>query len=179
MELRFVGRTDPIKPPVPEAGLYYIPAGGYGEPGAKGAGEMIHYAEGLPYTHILCASGTGTMLAGLTQAAPSTHVLGVAVLKHSLLGAEAGQLTGKPALEMIHDYHFGGYAKKNQELIDFMNEFYSATGIPTDFVYTGKLMYAIRQLIQKQFFPPQSRILAIHSGGLQGNKSLKKGQLLY
>jgi 1-aminocyclopropane-1-carboxylate deaminase len=179
MELRFVDRADYNKPPEPEAGHYYIPAGGYGEPGAKGAGEMLRYADGLPYTHILCASGTGTMLAGLTQAAPSSRVLGVTVLKHSQLGAEAGQLIGSTPLEMIHDYHFGGYAKKDQALIHFMNQFYTATGVPTDFVYTGKLMFAIRQLIQKQFFPPHSRILAIHSGGLQGNNSLKKGQLLY
>jgi 1-aminocyclopropane-1-carboxylate deaminase len=179
MELRFVGRANYGKPPVAEAGHYYIPAGGYGEYGAKGAGEMLHYADGLPYTHILCASGTGTMLAGLTQAAPSARVLGVAALKHSQLGIEAGELIERTELQMIHNFHFGGYAKKNQELIDFMNEFYTATGIPTDFVYTGKLMFAIRQLIQQQFFPPHSRILAIHSGGLQGNNSLKKGQLLY
>jgi 1-aminocyclopropane-1-carboxylate deaminase len=179
MDLRFVTRADYNKPLVVEPGHYYIPTGGRGELGAKGAGEMILYTNGLPYTHILCACGTGTMLAGLTQAAPSACVLGVAALKHSQLGVEAGELIERTELEMIHNFHFGGYAKKNQELIDFMNEFYTATGIPTDFVYTGKLMFAIRQLIQQQFFPPHSRILAIHSGGLQGNNSLKKGQLLY
>ena len=179
MELRFVGRSDYNKARISEPGQYYIPAGGYGKPGAKGAGEMINFATGLPYTHILCASGTGTMLAGLTQAVPSARVIGVAVLKHSDLGVEAGELIERPSLEMIHNYHFGGYAKKNQELIEFMTQFYTVTSIPTDFVYTGKLMFAIRQLIQKQFFPPHSRILAIHSGGLQGNNSLKNGQLLY
>ncbi|HSF45668.1 MAG TPA: hypothetical protein VLA58_06635, partial [Chitinophagaceae bacterium] len=195
--------------PIMEPGQYYIPAGGYGSLGAKGAAdimnyagagtssarvatEMIHtgapgatgsggnkHADALRYTHILCACGTGTMLAGLTQATPSARVIGIAALKHTQLGVEAGQLIGYPELEMIHNFHFGGYAKKTQELLDFMNLFYTTTGIPTDFVYTGKLMFAIRQLIQKQFFPPKSRILAIHSGGLQGNNSLKKGQLLY
>ena len=60
-----------------------------------------------------------------------------------------------------------------------MNDFYEATDIPTDFVYTGKLMFAIFQLIHRQYFPEGSSILAIHSGGLQGNKSLKKGELVF
>jgi 1-aminocyclopropane-1-carboxylate deaminase/D-cysteine desulfhydrase-like pyridoxal-dependent ACC family enzyme len=77
------------------------------------------------------------------------------------------------------DFHFGGYAKKNEELISFMNEFYRVHSIPTDFVYTGKLMFAIRKLLESGYFPAGSRILSIHSGGLQGNKSLKKGTLVY
>jgi len=60
-----------------------------------------------------------------------------------------------------------------------MNEFYSHHSIPTDFVYTGKLMFGIRRLLESDYFPAGSRILAIHSGGLQGNKSLKKGTLVY
>jgi 1-aminocyclopropane-1-carboxylate deaminase len=179
MDLRYISRVDFGTLTEPEPGEYYIPAGGYGETGAKGAGEMLDYAEGHHYTHIICASGTGTMLAGLTLAAPGKRVLGVAVLKHNDLGREAGKLIEREELEIIHDYHFGGYAKKTDELLAFMNEFFRTTGIPTDFVYTGKLMYAVKQLIQKQFFPPGSRILTIHSGGLQGNKSLKKGELVY
>lgn len=179
MDLRYIKREDFGNMPELKPGEYYIPAGGYGEPGVTGAGEMLAYAEDHHYSHIVCASGTGTMLAGLTLAAPGKRVLGISVLKHKDLGREAGKLIGKKELEMIHDYHFGGYAKKNDELLAFMNEFYRNTGIPTDFVYTGKLMYAVKQLIQRQFFPPGSRILTIHSGGLQGNKSLKKGELVY
>jgi 1-aminocyclopropane-1-carboxylate deaminase/D-cysteine desulfhydrase-like pyridoxal-dependent ACC family enzyme len=82
-------------------------------------------------------------------------------------------------INIIHDYHFGGYAKQSPELLLFMNEFYKTTGIPTDFVYTGKLMYAIHDLIQKNFFPPGSEILLIHSGGLQGNKSLPERTLMF
>jgi 1-aminocyclopropane-1-carboxylate deaminase len=179
MDLQYVSREDFGNKPELKSGEYYVPAGGYGMPGAKGAGEMLAFAEDRHYSHVICASGTGTMLAGLTLAAPGKRVLGIAVLKHNDLGREAGKLIGEKELEMIHDYHFGGYAKKTDELLAFMNEFYRTTGIPTDFVYTGKLMYAVKQLIQKQFFPPGSRILTIHSGGLQGNKSLKKGELVY
>jgi len=77
------------------------------------------------------------------------------------------------------NYHFGGYAKHTPELISFMNDFFSITNIPTDFVYTGKLAFAIFDLIQKDHFPQGSNILMIHSGGLQGNSSLQKGSLIF
>ena len=80
---------------------------------------------------------------------------------------------------MVHDYHFGGYAKQKPELIDFMNDFYKETAIPTDFVYTGKLAFAIMDLVKKNYFLPGHKILMIHSGGLQGNRSLSKGTLIF
>ena len=67
-----------------------------------------------------------------------------------------GKNPAEKNFNIIHDYHFGGYAKKSTELFLFMNEFYKTTGIPTDFVYTGKLMFAIHDLVQKNFFPPGS-----------------------
>jgi 1-aminocyclopropane-1-carboxylate deaminase len=78
---------------------------------------------------------------------------------------------------VLHGYHFGGYARHPPELIDFMNEFYRETTIPSDIVYTGRLFYALRDSIRRNFFPVSSRILVIHSGGLQGNGSLKPGTL--
>jgi len=80
---------------------------------------------------------------------------------------------------IIHDYHFGGYARHTPALIDFMNEFYRQTNIPSDFVYTGKLFYAVTALIKNNFFPPQSKLLIIHSGGLQRNTPLKAGTLIF
>jgi len=81
--------------------------------------------------------------------------------------------------QMIHDYHFGGYAKCNAELISFMNDIYKSIGIPTDFVYTGKLFFGIFDLIRNNFFPAGSRLLIVHSGGLQGNRSLLRGSLIF
>jgi 1-aminocyclopropane-1-carboxylate deaminase len=80
---------------------------------------------------------------------------------------------------IIHDYHFGGYAKYTNELISFMNEFYARTLIPSDFVYTAKLFFAVTDMTHKNSFAPGSRILIIHSGGLQGNSSLPKGMLFF
>jgi 1-aminocyclopropane-1-carboxylate deaminase/D-cysteine desulfhydrase-like pyridoxal-dependent ACC family enzyme len=74
-------------------------------------------------------------------------------------------------------YHFGGYARKPEELLTFMNRFYRDTHIPSDFVYTGKLFYAALDMIKKGLFPAGSRLLLIHSGGLQGNGSLSPGTL--
>jgi 1-aminocyclopropane-1-carboxylate deaminase len=60
-----------------------------------------------------------------------------------------------------------------------MNAWYTLTGIPSDFVYTGKLFFAVQDLLQKNYFPPGSKLLIIHSGGLQGNQSLPKGTLIF
>ena len=85
----------------------------------------------------------------------------------------------EPSKNIFYDYHFGGYAKSTPLLLEFMNDFYRQTEIPTDFVYTGKLVYAIYDLIKKDFFPDGSKILMIHSGGLQGNASLPAGTLIF
>lgn len=80
---------------------------------------------------------------------------------------------------LTHNYHFGGYAKHQPALLHFMNEFYRHTRIPSDFVYTGKLFYAVSDLIGQNYFPPGSKLLVIHSGGLQGNISLPAGTLIF
>lgn len=179
MTMDYVSREDFDLYETQYPGEYFIPSGGFGKLGAKGAAEILDHADHDQYTHIICATGTGTMLAGLNQAAPDKEIIGVAVLKHPGIRQEIAHLTPHDNYLILPEFHQGGYAKKTPELLQFMNEFYEATGIPTDFVYTGKLMFAIFQLIHKQYFPPGSRILAIHSGGLQGNKSLKKGVLVF
>ncbi|HKO78750.1 MAG TPA: hypothetical protein VJU78_00070, partial [Chitinophagaceae bacterium] len=81
--------------------------------------------------------------------------------------------------QFIQDYHFGGYAKYQTALLQFMNDFYKQTHIPSDFVYTGKLFYAISDLIGKNYFPAGSKLVLVHSGGLQGNISLPDGTLIF
>jgi 1-aminocyclopropane-1-carboxylate deaminase len=83
------------------------------------------------------------------------------------------------SVRMVHDYHFGGYAKYNASLTGFMNMTYAESGIPTDFVYTGKLLFAVISMAEMKLFPPGSRILVLHTGGLQGNRSLTPGLLGY
>ena len=183
MDLKFISRDayaqknsteflDSIKKEFPEH--YIIPEGGAGKEGEKGADEILQYADGKNYTHIACAVGTGTMLKGIREAASSNqNILGVVVLK----GWKEENKTNDT--EMFLSYHFGGYAKYDQTLINFMNEFFRLTNIPADFVYTGKLAFALFDLIKKDHFSPGSKILMIHSGGLQGNVSLQKGSLIF
>jgi 1-aminocyclopropane-1-carboxylate deaminase/D-cysteine desulfhydrase-like pyridoxal-dependent ACC family enzyme len=162
---------------------YIIPEGGSGKAGVKGSEEILEFIEKDRYSHILCAIGTGTMWLGLANAAKlQQYVHGICVLKGmpDLLGEFGEQLNNPQKTDYcrIHyEYHFGGYAKKNQELIHFMNKLYKKTGIATDFVYTAKLFYAVTDLVSKNYFPTGSRLLLIHSGGLQGNRSLPAGTL--
>lgn len=155
-----------------------IPEGGYAPEGARGAMGMLAGIPTHDYDRIVCACGTGTMAAGLRMAAhPETIITGIPVLKgYHQLSADILALIpdtgGIGSLDIIEGYHFGGYAGKTDELLRFMRRFHEASSIPTDFVYTAKLMYAIDDLIRNGRFGRDERILAIHSGGLQGNRSL-------
>ena len=151
-----------------------IPEGGEGKTGIKGAAEILQFAETEKYSHLVCAVGTGTLLSGLAiSAAENQQVIGIPVLKGFGNWLPPCMTTSElEKTSVITDYHFGGYAKMNNVLLDFMNEWYGETNIPSDFVYTGKLFFAVIDLIKKGYFPVTSRLLVIHSGGLQGNKSL-------
>lgn len=161
-----------------------IPEGGAGVPGAKGCSEILSFACKENYTHIICAMGTGTMFAGLSNAAlPEQTVIGIPVLKGITdFWQQAEYMIEKEKKTnslFFYDYHFGGYAKYKPDLIAFMNSFYRETAIPTDFVYTGKLLFAVNDLLHKNYFSTGSRLLIIHSGGLQGNAGLPKGTLIF
>jgi len=183
MKLKFIPREDysmrktgeflaSLKQDFPQ--YYIIPEGGAGPEGEKGAGEILQHIDRNNYTHIGCAVGTGTMFNGIKDALLlDQQLIGIVVLKGWQEDKKANR--GK----LICDYHFGGYAKYNEVLFGFMNDLFSSTGIPTDIVYTGKLAYAIFDMIKNDHFPPASKILMIHSGGLQGNASLQKGSLIF
>lgn len=184
MQLIFLSRQKYSAKEIPEDYLndfHIVNEGGYGVAGAMGASEIIS-GEMPCYTHIVCAVGTGTMLAGLINGMKCPNVIGVSVLKGNYeveKNVKDIVVTDKINWSVIHDYHFGGYAKHPKQLIDYMNDLYSATGIPTDIVYTSKLFYAVEDLARKGFFPDKSKVLIIHSGGIQGNYSLEKGTLIY
>ena len=192
MQLFFVSREDYKKKDDPDflnrfkkniSRPYTIPEGGAGMPGIKGSEEIFQWVEKNKYNHILCAIGTGTMYMGLANALENHQYLtGIPVLKGmpDLPDQFKHQLDDPEKInhcKISYDYHFGGYAKKNEQLIQFMNRIYEQSGIPTDFVYTAKLFYAAVDLSSKNYFTAGSRALLIHSGGLQGNGSLPPGTL--
>ena len=160
-----------------------IPEGGAGSEGIDGSEEIMKCIRNNCYTHIICAVGTATTFLGVANASDFTQkIIGICVLKgmNDLLNEKKKFLKNAEKINncsINYNYHFGGYAKKNPELFNFMNMLYSKTRIPTDFVYTGKLFYAVFDLVKKDFFPRESKLLVIHSGGLQGNDSLTAGVL--
>ncbi len=182
MELYFVSREEYKKKELiiqkfRDKNWYWVDEGGYGLLGAKGASEILNTIDISNYSHIVAAVGTGTMLAGLLLSAGKQKMLGISCMKGNLsLEKEIFRLMAgqkhEAQFQIIHDYHFGGYAKYPKRLIDFINEIYSEHRLPLDIVYTGKTFYAIKDLTEKDFFEPGSRLLMIHSGGLQGNRSL-------
>ena len=161
---------------------YWINEGGYSRLGAEGAADICSWID-ESYTDIVCAVGTGTMMAGLIIGArPHQKVTGISVLKgnEKLIESVTDLLTDeekKKHFELIDGYHFGGYAKHPEALLDWMNFFYNHSKVPTDLVYTAKLCYAVNDLLDKGYFAPDSKIMIIHSGGLQGNSSLPTGKL--
>jgi len=160
-----------------------IPEGGFSEKGKCGASLINEYFDSKQFTHVALAIGTATTLAGIVEANKTDlKILGFRILKGmDDLQKRFQLLKVDPAkgFVFINDYHFGGYAKKNKELISFMNDFFDKHLIPLDFVYTGKMMFGIYDLVGKNFFERDSKILCIHTGGLQGNKSLGKNILHY
>jgi 1-aminocyclopropane-1-carboxylate deaminase len=171
---------------------YFVDEGGYGILGARGASTIISdwehsniNSDGInpmhAYDNIVCAVGTGTMIAGIINAA-ATHqqILGIPVLKNegSIKDEINILVNNKNAnFELKYDFHQGGYAKTTTEQINFMNKLWEHAQLPTDIVYTGKLFYAMEQLLQQKYFKQGSKVLVVHSGGLQGNRSLEKGVL--
>lgn len=166
-----------------DASCYFIDEGGYGHLGAKGAATILTDHATEQYDYIIAAVGTGTMLAGCINAAqPHQKIIGIPVLKNEgTIYTEINALLvdSNKAYTLLHQFHQGGYAKTNPAMIEFMNSFWDTEKIPTDIVYTSKLLFAVDSLIKENYFEKGASILVIHSGGLQGNRSLPAGTLKY
>ena len=167
-----------LKKEFPES--YILPEGGTNDLAIKGCEEILTPSD-LSFDYVCCAVGTGGTISGIINAsAASQRVLGFPALKGDFLTDEIQKLVTKSNWTLTKEYHFDGYAKVSETLVEFMNGFKKSHQIVLDPIYTGKMMYGIFDLISKGFFPQNSRILAIHTGGLQGidgvnKKLLKKG----
>ncbi len=161
------------------ANEYYIPEGGSNALGIQGTTEILSTITPHKYTHILCCVGTGTTMVGLVNGSTIHQtVVGINAIKTSLTTNQALLQYGtQHNYELLNGYSFGGFAKYNTELLQFMNSWYALTNIPTDIVYTAKLFYAYTKLLEQDYFGTNSNILIVHSGGLQGNQSLPLGVL--
>lgn len=163
---------------------YIVPEGGHHPLGAAGCEEILSIEQLDNFSHITCPVGTGTTLAGLINASlPGQYTWGYSALKNAVsLDNDVKSLLKVPSRgnwQIFHGVSQGGYGKTNHELFQFMNDFYTETGIPTDMIYTGKMLMAIRDQAMSGLFPAGSSVLIIHTGGLQGNRSLPGGSLIF
>ena len=190
MQLQFISRADYrfkneasfLEHLEQQFGVFYlIPEGGTNALAIKGCQEIIT-PEDAEFDYICCSVGTGGTISGIINSVlPHQKALGFPALKGDFLKEEIRNFVQNENWSLITEYHFGGYGRVNAVLIDFINQFYSQNKIPLDPIYTGKMVFGVIDLIKKNYFPANSKILLIHTGGIQGiqgmNIKLRNKQL--
>ncbi len=182
MEFQFVSRTvfstkeesffiEKLKEEHKKA--YIIPEGGTNSLAIKGCEEILN-EEDAEFDFICCSVGTGGTISGIINASLEMNqkIIGFSALKGGFLSDVICKFVNKANWTINDTYHFGGYGKVTDQLVSFLNAFYEATQIPLDPIYTGKMVYGVFDLVEKGFFKPNSKILLIHTGGLQGIKGI-------
>ena len=154
--------------------FYLLPEGGTNTLAVKGCEEILRL-EDKYFDYICSAVGTGGTISGLINSSISHQkVFGFPALKGDFLNNEIKKYTSKTNWQLITDYHFGGYAKVNSDLVSFVQEFNKKHNIPLDLIYTGKMLYGIFDLLNNSEQLNNKTIIAIHTGGLQGNKGFEE-----
>lgn len=156
---------------------FLIPEGGTNTAALYGVAEL---ARSLPLSdYVVCATGSGGTVAGLAKGCPSsTNVIGIAVLKQAdYLNQEISKLLtdshSGASWQLLTNHHYGGYGKFTDDVWTFCQLMKKAYLLPLEPIYTGKMLFAIWQLISQDYFPKGTRIMAIHTGGLQGLDGLR------
>ena len=158
-----------------------IPEGGTNKLAIKGCEEIFNPTD-IMFDYVCCCVGTGGTISGLINSCwPHQKILGFPALKGAYLNKDISKFAKRKNWELIEGYHFGGYAKINEELIHFMNNFKLKYDIQLDPVYTAKMIFGVNELMNNGYFEKNAKILLIHSGGLQGipgmNEKLRKKKL--
>ena len=175
MKFRFVSRenyrdkeglTKNLLEEFPESCI--IPEGGSNELAVKGVQHMLNI-ETKQFDYLCSAVGTGGTLAGISKYCNENQkIIGFSVVKDLQQSENILHWSGKKNFELI-DASFGGYGKIKDENICFINDFKRVYEIQLDAIYTGKMMQQLIKMIEENYFPNGSKILAFHTGGLQGN----------
>lgn len=147
--------------------IYFLASGGEGALGVKGCCEIVEEID-IPFDYIVCPCGTGTTLTGLAMMMRDVQkAIGISALKGpDLLSDHVSHHAPSSAFEVVTGYHFGGFGKKTVELMDFIGQIQNESGVLLDYVYTGKMMWAVNDLINKGFFKSGDRIILLHTGGV-------------
>ncbi|OAL76263.1 1-aminocyclopropane-1-carboxylate deaminase [Acinetobacter sp. SFB] len=148
---------------------FMIPEGGTNPLAIRGCQEILTAEDRQNYDVICCAVGTGGTIAGIIEASTAhQRILGFSALKGDFLQRDIQQWTSKKNWQITDAYCCGGYAKTTPELLHFMQSFEAEHNIPLEQVYTAKMMIGLFDLIEQNYFSKDTRILVIHTGGLQG-----------
>ncbi|MFI5149817.1 MAG: 1-aminocyclopropane-1-carboxylate deaminase/D-cysteine desulfhydrase [Bacteroidia bacterium] len=153
--------------------IFWIPEGGSNAWGVMGCTEILaHVKEEADI--ICCAAGTGATAAGIASSGMGRNKMMVfpALKGASFLVDEIARFAGPEIaseISLVNDYHFGGYGKTTPDLIRFVDDFRLKQGISLDYIYTGKMMFGLYDMASRGCFEPGTRILAVHTGGIQGN----------
>lgn len=160
---------------------YVLPEGGSNSFAVKGCTELVNLHKN-EFDHFCAPIGTGGTSAGIISGLDcNKKFLGFSVLKNGeflyddiqkLIKSFSGKTYNNWSINL--DYHFGGYAKLTSDLVDFVDEFEALNNVKLDYIYTGKMLFGINDLLSKGFFEDNAKILAIHTGGLQGNAGMDK-----
>jgi 1-aminocyclopropane-1-carboxylate deaminase len=152
---------------------YILPEGGTNHLAILGAGELVSELTET-FDIICCSAGTGGTIAGILNQVPTgTKTLAFSALKGSWIKNELKELFYTHEIQ-VHDFDvfddhwFGGYGKFNQTLIQFILDFRQNFGILLDPIYTGKMFFSVWELIKNRQIARNSRILMVHTGGIQG-----------
>jgi len=150
-----------------------LPEGGTTKFAANGLKDMVEEIniQESNINFIVTASGTGGTIAGTVFGLKEYQTaISIPVLKgiENDIENKINEFSSNKNYKIINNYHFNGYAKYNQELIDFINSFKKEYDIQLEQVYTGKMFYAIFDLIKKDYFKKGTNICIVHTGGLQG-----------
>lgn len=183
MTLGFLSRTDYRLKATPEiierleskyGEFYLVPEGGTNEEAVRGTEEILKQGDEV-FDYVCTAVGTGGTIAGIINSSfDNQTIIGFPALKGDFLYEDIRKFATKSNWELVLEYHFGGYAKYNEELLSFLRELYNQTGVLFDPIYNGKMMYGLMEEIKKGKFKEGSKILVIHTGGLQGwNEKIK------
>lgn len=161
--------------------FYLLPEGGSNTLAVKGCKEILDYID-IDFDYICCPVGSGGTLAGIVSGLKENQqAMGFAALNGkeylndevtNLVHTQFSILHSKFCI--IDDYTFGGYAKTKPELLSFKKQFEEEQGFALDYVYTSKMMFGIFDLMRKDYFKKGSTIVAVHTGGLQGNAGFEK-----
>lgn len=159
---------------------YVLPEGGTNASALQGVQELVAelraqtVIEARTYVAVSCGTG-GTMAGILLGMAGQGQVMGFPALKGDFMEGEVKELLASEGASWENwsintAYHFGGYAKYKPELVTFMADFAQQYGIQLDPIYTSKLFFGLFDLIEKGAFEVGSKVIVVHTGGLQGIK---------